>query len=68
MAACKICGRSVVAGFVVHADCLERRVEEVPAKICDSYCKWPEVCGSQEELEGEHCESCPMQDLVRLAE
>lgn len=68
MAVCRICGRAVIAGSVVHAVCLEQQVEAVSAKICDSYCKWPEVCGSQEDLEGEHCESCPMHELAKLAE
>lgn len=68
MAICRICGRSVIAGSVVHADCLTQQVAEFSAKICDSYCKWPEVCGSQGELEDEHCERCPMQELVKLAE
>ena len=68
MALCRICGRSVAAGTVLHADCLEQQATKFSEKICDSYCKWPEICGSQEELEDEHCEGCPMQELTKLAE
>ncbi len=68
MAKCKICGCSVIAGSVVHANCLEQQVTGVAEKVCDSYCKWPGICGSQEKLEDEHCYNCPIQQLMKLAE
>ena len=35
---------------------------EACADICDNYCKYPESCSSEDELE-EHCERCPMNKI-----
>jgi len=67
MAKCKICGGPVLVGPVMHADCLERQVTEAVEKFCDSYCAWPGVCSSQEQLHREHCDNCPMDRLMKLA-
>lgn len=66
MANCKICGGVLLAGPVMHRECMERLMVETAEKFCDSYCRWPEVCGSQEQLHREHCEGCPMEQLMKL--
>ena len=65
---CKICGRPVTAGPVMHSDCLTKQVTEAAEKICDSYCVWPDMYTSQEQLERERCDSCPMGQLMKLAQ
>lgn len=35
--------------------------------FCDNYCKFPEVCREQEELE-EKCNNCPIVKLVERLE
>ena len=67
MANCKICGRSVAAGPVMHGECLDRLVTEAAEKFCDNYCVWPNRCESQEQLREKHCEGCPMEQLMKLA-
>ena len=67
MANCKICGRPVTAGPVMHSECLGQLVTEAAEQLCDDYCIWPDLCGSQEQLHREHCDSCPMDRLMQLA-
>ena len=64
MARCKICGKPVVSGLVLHDDCLEHLVAEAAEQFCDNYCVWPLT--NAEQLEA-HCDSCPMDRLVELA-
>lgn len=66
MANCKICGRPVVAGPVMHSECLEQLVTEAAEKFCDGYCVWPDMYVSLEKLHREHCENCPMERLMEL--
>lgn len=68
MANCKICGRPVAAGTVMHGECLEQLVTETAEQFCDNYCVWPDLCGSQEQLQRDHCDSCPMERLMELAQ
>ncbi len=63
MANCKICGRSVLAGPVMHSECLEQLVTEVAEQFCDNYCRWPLT--NAEQL-GAHCDRCPMDQLMKL--
>lgn len=63
MAICKVCGRPVSAGPVMHGECLEQLVTELAEKFCDDYCRWPLT--SAGELE-EACKSCPMDRLMGL--
>ena len=67
MANCKICGRPVTAGPVMHGHCLEQLITEAAEQLCDDYCIWPDLCGSMEQLHQEHCGSCPMEPLMQLA-
>ena len=67
MANCKICGRPVTAGPVMHGNCLEQLITEAAEQLCDDYCIGPDLCGSQEQLHREHCDSCPMDRLMQLA-
>ena len=67
MANCKICGHPVMAGPVMHGECLEQLVTEAAEQFCDNYCVWPDMDTSQERLEREHCASCPMERLMQLA-
>ena len=63
MANCKICDRPVVAGPVMHSECLEQLVTEAAEQVCDNYCRWPLT--NAEQLEA-HCDSCPMDRLMQL--
>lgn len=63
MANCKICGRMMLAGPVMHVECLERLVTQVAEQFCDNYCRWPLT--NMELLEA-HCSSCPMDRLMRI--
>ena len=65
---CKICGHPVTAGPVMHSDCLTKLVTETAEKFCDNYCVWPDMYTSQEQLERERCEGCPMGRLMKLAQ
>ena len=63
MANCKICGHPVTAGPVMHGECLEQLASDIAEKFCDSYCRWPLT---DAELLETHCDSCPMDELLRL--
>ncbi len=65
MAICKFCGKPVLAGPTMHRECWEEETEKVAEIFCDSYCRWPLECQSQEELEA-HCDSCQLIALVNL--
>lgn len=67
MANCKICGRPVVAGPVMHSECLEQLVTEAAERFCDGYCCGPMECITAEELREEYCKNCPMDRLMKLA-
>ena len=64
MANCKICGRPVAVGTVMHGECLEQLVTETAEQFCDNYCRWPLT--NAEQLEA-HCNSCPMERLMQSA-
>ncbi len=64
MANCKICGRPVAAGPVMHGECLKQLVTETAEQFCDNYCRWPLT--NAEQLEA-HCNSCPMERLMQSA-
>lgn len=65
---CKICGRPVVSGPVMHSECLEQLITEAAEQFCDSYCSWPNLYdGDPEQLQRECCDSCPMEQLMKLA-
>lgn len=63
MANCKICDRPVVAGPVMHSECLEQLVTEAAEQFCDNYCRWPLTNAAMLE---EHCKSCPMDQFMKL--
>lgn len=63
MANCKICGHPVVAGPVLHSECLTKMVTEAVETFCDSYCRWPLENG---ELLESYCSTCPMDKLIKL--
>ncbi len=67
MANCKICGRPVLVGPVMHGECLEQLVTEAAEQICDKYCRWLGAYVSSEQLQREICDSCPMERLMQLA-
>ena len=37
-----------------------------PEKICDNYCKYPEIYSNEEEEDKlyEHCDKCPLNKLM----
>ena len=37
--------------------------EELVAKICDEYCRFPRECDCEDEL-AEYCEACPIAQLL----
>lgn len=61
---CKICGHPVVAGPVMHSECLEQMVTEVAEHFCDEYCHWPLTSPSLLEA---HCSRCPLDQLMKQA-
>lgn len=63
MANCKICGRPVVAGPVMHSECLEQILTETAEQFCDDYCCWPLT---NADLLDEHCKSCPIDRLMKM--
>jgi len=50
----------------MHSDCLTKQVTEAAEKFCDSYCVWPDMYTSQEQLHRERCDNCPMNQLMKL--
>ena len=63
MAICKICGQPVLAGPVMHGECLEQLVEKTAEEFCDDYCQWPLTDAKRLE---EACKNCPMDRLLKL--
>lgn len=63
MANYKICGRPVVAGPVMHSECLEQLVTEVAEQFCDNYCRLPLT---NADLLDEHCKCCPIDQLMKM--
>ena len=62
MPGCKLCGKKVAAGIVVHSDYLKEVVKEV----CTYQCKWTWVCQDKKLLEQRHCSRCEMKKLADL--
>ena len=49
-----------------HKTIEKERVEEVAGEICGKYCRIPrDWTGSNEDMIKEHCEGCPLTELVR---
>lgn len=46
---------------------IQRQAEEVAGEICDYYCKHPEVCASQEDLDAV-CDGCPLATMIAAEE
>ena len=66
MANCKICGKPVLAGPVMHSECLDRLATEAAEKFCDDYCRWRLESVSDEKLQETYCDSCPANELMKL--
>ena len=65
MPLCKFCARPVLSSPVWHDACWEREMERFAETFCDHFCRWPDACGSEEELLEQHCEKdCPMLRLL----
>lgn len=62
---CKFCGKPVRCVVAHHAACWEREANRIAEVFCDSYCKWPEQCGDEDEL-NERCNSCELVKLLNL--
>ncbi len=40
-------------------------LDAIACAFCNDYCKWPELCGDDEEqLYTQHCDSCPIGKLA----
>ena len=64
---CKFCKKPVQCATVFHAACWEREAEKIAEIFCDNFCRWPDICGSEEELQEQHCEKdCPMPRLLNI--
>lgn len=63
MAKCKICGKDVIVGEVIHSACRESRTYKVLSTVCDKYCKYPDICSATDELE-KHCDVCKVAHLL----
>ena len=66
MANCKICGKPVLAGPVMHGECLDQLMTETAEKFCDDYCRWRVECVSNEKLHETYCDLCPVNELMKL--
>ena len=60
---CKICGKTVTAGEIIHSACREEKVYQIMGVICDKYCKYPELCRGYGELD-KFCDSCEVADML----
>jgi len=44
---------------------IPEQLEAIQGRICDDYCKWPDLCNTEEELMVEHCDNdCPVMQLL----
>lgn len=43
---------------------LPTRRESIVSRICDEYCRFPRECECEDELHDEHCDSCPLMELL----
>lgn len=66
MANCKFCGQSVRTSSVFHSACWESRAHRVAEEFCDHFCRFPRECADEEQLEQDHCDSCPLIRLLNL--
>ena len=66
MANCKLCGKRVVSARVMHTECWEHEARELAEIFCDSYCRWPAECESEDELMSGHCDSCHLVRVLNL--
>ncbi|MEY8285373.1 hypothetical protein AALA13_16385 [Lachnospiraceae bacterium 50-23] len=62
-------GKAVIRDKEILPEAIEKlaKVEELeiaPGTICDKYCKYPCIAGSQEELD-QFCFQCELQGLLR---
>lgn len=65
MPSCKFCGKKVEAARVFHRECREREAAEILGEFCGHYCKWPERCRDEDELDG-HCGRCALAKVFKL--
>lgn len=63
---CKLCGKQVRAGAVMHSACWERAAERFAQTFCDDYCRWPRECRDEDSLHEFHCDGCIMNRLAGL--
>lgn len=66
MANCKICGQPVMAGPVMHSECLTQTISEAATQFCDNYCFRRIECISEEKLHEMFCGNCPAKQLMEL--
>ena len=60
---CARCGKEVRHPIAWHTTCWEVTVDSMAERFCNEYCKFPNECETQEELD-EHCDNC---ELIKLA-
>lgn len=65
MPKCKICGKDVITGEVVHSACRETETHKLMDTVCDKYCKYPEICADVEALD-RHCDKCKVAELLGM--
>ena len=50
---------------VFHTECWEKETQAFAEEFCDKYCKFRDICTSEEELE-KQCEECLLVRLLNL--
>ena len=65
MGKCKRCGKEVKFPIMLHSTCWETEVGKVVEIFCDRYCRFPNECKNQDELD-EHCDSCELVELFNV--
>ena len=53
-------------GRKVLMEGLQERITEVRRLVCDGYCRWPQECQDQEELETDYCYYCSHFGVIGL--
>ena len=63
MPRCRICGKDVRSGSVIHSECISEAKEDLLQLICDDYCKHVPYSADEEELEVE-CAKCKIAEML----
>ncbi len=62
---CARCGKPIIHPVAWHITCWDLVVDSIARRFCEEYCKFPDECKTQEELD-EHCDNCEFTKLAKL--